>query len=88
MVNESDHSSKDDATIERYVREKLGAGGAGFNLACMTFNEEMLYPLDQGLNKVWDMQKFLPCPAKRRLHPPLHRPQATIDELVRFISSS
>ena len=61
MVNESDHSSKDDATIERYVREKLGAGGAGFNLACMTFNEETLYPLDQGLNKVRDMQKCLPA---------------------------
>ena len=52
MVNESDRSAKDDASIEGYVREKLGAGGARIELACMTFDEEKLYPLDQGLNKV------------------------------------
>lgn len=51
MVNEPDPAAKDRAVLERYVQEKLGASIAAVELACMTFNEENIYPLDQGLNK-------------------------------------
>lgn len=52
MVNESDAQAKDDATVETYVEKQLRSGLGSVQVACMTFDEERLYPLDHGLNKV------------------------------------
>ena len=51
MVNEPDPAAKDRAVLEKYVQERLGASIAAVELACMTFDETKIYPLDQGLNK-------------------------------------
>ena len=45
--NELSESRKDNADVEAYVTEGLHSH---IKMACMTFKERALYPLDEGLN--------------------------------------
>lgn len=87
MVNESDCDAKDEATIERYVQEKLTTAASSIETACVTFCEERLYPLDQGLNKVRSpIRGFGLRPLV--LNNPFASPQATLSTLLQFINRS
>ncbi len=54
MVNESDPAAKDahGEEMESFGRDRLGSEHRpSIEFACMTFDEDMIYPLDEGRNK-------------------------------------
>ena len=48
--NELSNSQKDHTTIENYVMSQLQHCCAPTEVACLTFKEQELYPLAEGLN--------------------------------------